>query len=162
MTDFLHIQPAQEQRRAFARWAVAQDPKLRTVGPNTFEVPAEAFAQAPEEILIGSLVNGHRYVSPEEDAREGRAAPGENAPETEHGVPLPEQEAVPGEPLPELPDTTYGPDAVPLDPIDADRYEAATSDATDGAAPYACDDCTKTFSSERGRDSHRRIKHPGS
>ncbi|MFC9382786.1 hypothetical protein ACFT0G_30950, partial [Streptomyces sp. NPDC057020] len=137
MTDFLHIQPAQEQRRAFARWAVAQDPKLRTVGPNTFEVPAEAFAQAPEEILIGAMVNGHRYVSPEEDAREERAAPGENPPETEHGPLLSEQEAVPGEPLPELPDTAYGPDAVPLDPIDADRYEAAARDATDEAAPYA-------------------------
>ncbi|MFD7964356.1 hypothetical protein ACFV5J_26520 [Streptomyces zaomyceticus] len=161
MTDFLHIQPAQEQRRAFARWAVAQDPMLRTVGPNTFEVPAEAFAQAPEEILIGAMVNGHRYVSPEEDAREGRAAPGENAPETEHGAPLPEQEAVPGEPLPELPDTAYGPDAVPLDPSDAEGEEAEAGATTDEAVPYGCDVCPKTFSSERGRDSHRRIKHAG-
>ncbi|MEU9033760.1 hypothetical protein AB0D45_02430 [Streptomyces sp. NPDC048352] len=169
MTDLIHVQPTPAQRRAFAQWAVDQTPKLRTVGPNAFAVPAELFTQAPEEILIGSLVDGHRYISPQEDAQEGRAAPGELL-----GVATPEglaepgtgepRDAVPGEPLPEVPASAYGPDSVPLD-VAGD--EAEDSDSSDQSAelaqdtgPFPCDLCEREYATERGRDSHRRQKHP--
>ncbi|MBT2490642.1 hypothetical protein J7E96_19405 [Streptomyces sp. ISL-96] len=169
MTDLIHIQPTRAQRRAFAQWAVAQTPKLRTIGPNVFAVPAELFTQAPEEILIGSLVDGHRYVSPQEDAQEGRAAPGELL-----GVATPEglaepstlepRDAVPGEPLPEVPASAYGPDSVPLGVV---GDEAESRDSRDQPAelaevsgPFPCGLCERDYPTERGRDSHRRQKHP--
>jgi hypothetical protein len=36
---------------------------------------------------------------------------------------------------------------------------AAEEDDTGAARPYACDQCPRTFKSERGRDSHRRQVH---
>jgi len=172
MSDMIHIQPARARRVAFARWAVQQRPKVRTVSAEAFAVPARLFVQAPEDILVGSLVDGHRYVSPDEDAAAGRPAPG--APEL-LGVATPagltsapepaaqeEREAVPGEPLPEVPESAYGPDAVPLPPPDHDDQEPATDDpgrAPQQAGAFGCDRCPRTFTTARGRDTHRRQAH---
>ena len=60
--DMVRVRPAAAQRQAFARWAVAQSPKIRTVNSFEFAVPPELFTVAPEEVLIGALVDGHRYV----------------------------------------------------------------------------------------------------
>ncbi len=54
-------------RVRFARWAVARTPKVRTVGPSTFAVPNRLFTSVPEGIPLGSVVDGHRYVSPDEE-----------------------------------------------------------------------------------------------
>ncbi|MFC7791412.1 hypothetical protein [Streptomyces cinereoruber] len=180
----IEIQPAVERRVDFARWAVAQDPKIRTVGPTTFAVPADLYANMPESILIGARIDGHRYVSPEEDAAEGRPGPGgmvvvgEDGPETvvplaapggellgvatASGFTPPEREAVPGEVLPDLPAEAYGPDAVPLEPADSDRSDSGPGDAEPAAdsEPLACDVCGKPAKNERGLEAHRRQKHP--
>ncbi|MEW2066649.1 hypothetical protein [Streptomyces sp. NPDC007346] len=73
----IQIRPTAGQRRDFARWAVAQTPKVRTVTTHDFAVPSPLFADMPEELLVGALVEGRRYVSPEEDARTGTPPPGD-------------------------------------------------------------------------------------
>jgi hypothetical protein len=168
VSQYIRVQPAARRRQEFAVWATAQDPKIRTVAPNTFAVPADLYVDAPEEILIGALVDGHRFVSPSEDAANGTPPPGAGAP-----VPpvLPEQEATPGEPLPELPETAYGPDSVPLEPP---APEAAGGDLTGVATPvgsdssdpapepdtHTCQDCGNPFATARGLATHRGLKHP--
>ncbi|MFD3978256.1 hypothetical protein ACFWR6_06685 [Streptomyces griseus] len=172
----IEVQPTPEQRRAFARYAVLQRPKWRTVSPTSFAVPADRFAAVPEELLIGAVVDGHRYVSPAEDAELGAQPPArlldcgtcyeENGEEVHPhpecplgmgpgvellGVATEEgfREAAPGEPLPEVPAEAYGPDAVPIPAADPDE-------AVEG---FPCPDCGKPFSSARGRDTHQRMKH---
>ncbi|MFE9319244.1 hypothetical protein ACFYNV_29795 [Streptomyces albidoflavus] len=154
-SEMIHIQPTRGRRTAFARWATAQTPKLRTVGINTFAVPAELFVQAPEDVLIGALVDGRRYVSPEEDAAEGTAPPGELlGVATAEGFSSPELTAIPGEPLPDVPEEAYGPDSTPLPPPTPDDPPA---EHVDGVFP--CSRCDREFTTERGRDTHRRHKH---
>lgn len=181
MNDIIRIQPTVETRRDFARWGVAQKPKIRTISPSEFAVPAALFAAMPEDILIGALIDGRRYVSPDEDATLGRPEPGasellgvatpeglapgalvgETGPETV--IPLQrhvEFEAVPGDVLPEPPESTNGPDSVPLPPADVEN-EAQTGDGdSEETAPFACDLCLRDYPTQRGRDTHRRQKHP--
>ncbi|WP_406322851.1 hypothetical protein [Streptomyces sp. NBC_00519] len=171
----IKVQPARELRVAFARWAVAQSPKVRTCSTMEFTVPPALFTHMPEELLVGSIVDGHPYRSPLDDE-----------PPTEEPEWL---TAVPGEPLPPVPDSAYGPDAVPLP--EPERQLAATSPATVEAAMTAavvavdlaaanqeqpapapaapsdgdgadtvCDVCNRPFTTKRGRDMHRRQAHP--
>ncbi|MGY4744150.1 hypothetical protein [Streptomyces sp. ATMOS53] len=172
--NLIRVQPTPELRVAFARWAVAQTPKVRTCSTNEFAVPPALFTYAPEELLIGSIVDGHRYRSPLEDERLAAAAEWHTA--------------IPGEALPPVPDSAYGPDAVPLP--EPERQLAATSTATVEAAMTAaviavdlaaanqqsatataapsegegadivCDVCERPFTTKRGRDMHRRQAHP--
>ncbi|MEU5834479.1 hypothetical protein ABZ820_12515 [Streptomyces diacarni] len=175
----IRIQPRPARRTAFARWAVAQRPKVRTVSAEAFAVPPELFVRAPEDILIGALVDGHRYVSPEEDRAAGCERPkartellGVARPDTltppatpgDREIPLPAaevREAVPGQPLPPVPEAAYGPDAVPLPaPGLVEPEEApAGGDGDVQAARYACEVCPRTFGTARGRDTHRRQVH---
>lgn len=104
MSDKIHVRPASERRRDFARWATGYTVRLRTVGPDTFAVPPHLFVDVPEELLVGAIVDGRRYRSPLEDEETGTPPPGR----------VEEREAVPGEPLPPVPDWAYPPDAVPL------------------------------------------------
>ncbi|WP_190122179.1 hypothetical protein [Streptomyces inusitatus] len=132
MTDIIRVQPAPEQRQAFARWAVRQTPKIRTVDPTTFAVPAHLFAIAPEAILTGAQVDGHPYITPTlEDF--------EDFPELAEAL-----KAVPGEPLPDVPASAYPPDSVPLDPPPDDGLDC----------------CGRTFKSPRAVAAHRRHVHP--
>ncbi|MEE1810849.1 hypothetical protein [Streptomyces sp. BE133] len=94
--------PAPERRRDFARWAVAQTPKLDTVGTSTFGVPAVLFTAVPGGLTIGALVDGHWYVSPQEDEAENKVDM-EDKVEVEEllGVATPEGlDAAPEEPSP--------------------------------------------------------------
>jgi hypothetical protein len=125
----IRVQPARDRRIAFARWAIEQDPMVRTCSHVEFAVPPDLFTHMPEDLLVGSLVDGHRYRSPLEDSEQ------------------PESEAVPGEPQPPVPDSAYPPGDVPLD---EQPEESAVR----------CDLCERTFSTERGRDTHRRQVHP--
>ncbi|MDH6489660.1 hypothetical protein [Streptomyces sp. SAI-127] len=75
--NMITVRPERSRLVAFARWATAQTPKVGTVGLGEFGVPADQFVNAPEDVLIGALVDGHRYVSPTEDAANGVPEPGD-------------------------------------------------------------------------------------
>jgi hypothetical protein len=139
------VQPTREQRVAFAKWAVQQTPKVRTCSPSAFTVPEALFTHMPEELLVGSTVDGHPYRSPLEE---------------EPAVAEPQwHEAVPGEPLPEVPEEAYGPDAVALpEPVRQPAPVAAHSEGE--SAAITCDVCSRPFTTSRGRDTHRRQAHP--
>jgi hypothetical protein len=126
----IKVRPAPQRRTAFARWATAQTPQVATCSHSEFAVPPDLFTHMPEELLIGSLVDGHRYVSPVEDA--GGELLGVAAPEAFSGA-------------------GAGLDFAPLE-------DAPTSGDADGA--YACDRCPRVFTTERGRNTHRRQAHP--
>ncbi|QPL14048.1 hypothetical protein QEH48_gp019 [Streptomyces phage TurkishDelight] len=123
MNELIRIQPARHLRQEFARWAVAQRPKVGTVSESAFGVPPRLFTDMPEDLLRGALVDGHAYV-PVDDEPSPPAPAG--APEllgvaTLDGL----REAVPGHPLPEVPASSYGPDSVPLPPPDFAPLEDA-------------------------------------
>lgn len=83
------VEPARTRRVPFARWAVAQDPKVRTASATSFAVPAHLFTHMPEELLIDSRVDGHDYVSVQLDASfqeaQAPAEPPEAAPADDTG-----------------------------------------------------------------------------
>ncbi|WP_051710141.1 hypothetical protein [Streptomyces sp. NRRL S-350] len=164
MSSNLSIQPAAELRQPFAAWAVAQRPKLRTVGPSSFGVPAALFADVPEELLLGALVDGQPYVPRQDAAAPAETEPGSAPPETAPGA---EQESGPGEALPELPPEAHEPDAVPLDgpdfaPLeDVPVEEQPATEDQDDAAEFVCADCQKSFSGDRGLAMHRTRVHGG-
>ncbi|WPR52843.1 hypothetical protein SJI45_19090 [Streptomyces sp. S399] len=139
----IHVRPLARLRVPFARWAVGQDPKVRTVSQSEFGVPPRLFTDMPEDLLRGSLVDGRPYVSPL-DQEEGTEAAGPGAAELlgvarphpgsprlldcglcyeedgEEVHPHPEctvpglREAVPGQPLPEVPASAYLADTHPI------------------------------------------------
>ncbi|PKA32839.1 hypothetical protein SM8_032240 [Streptomyces sp. SM8] len=104
MNPLITVQPCPEQRQALARWAVAQVPKVRTVGPSSFGVPPHLYTDMPEALLRGALVDGHPYRSPD-DYEATEPAPA-GAP-TLLGVATPDglRDAVLVPPLPEAPQT---------------------------------------------------------
>ncbi|MEU0058681.1 hypothetical protein [Streptomyces sp. NPDC006334] len=145
MPMLITVQPARDVRVQFATWAVRQTPKVRTCSPTAFAVPPDLFTHMPEELLVGSIVDGHPYRSPLED--EALApAPQERTP-------------VPGEPQPELLEEAYGPDAVELPGSEQRPAPAAAPSEGEGAA-FTCDVCLRPFGTVRGRDTHRRQAHP--
>jgi hypothetical protein len=64
MSDFVHIEPADGQRRAFARWALSQTPKLQTSSSTGTDVPMSLYPEVPPELLEGAYVDGFRYGGP--------------------------------------------------------------------------------------------------
>lgn len=169
-TELIRVQPATALRRDFAAWAVAQAPKVRTVSQSVFAVPSRQFTEMPERLLIGSVVDGHRYISPDEEEQQpaGHSGGAELL-----GVGLTEREAPPGQPLPEVPAEAYGPDSTPLPPPEyAPLDDAPADESSDPSDPgddngdqedgdgFTCDVCRRPFRSERGRDTHRRQAHP--
>lgn len=159
--ELIRVQPAAALRREFAVWAVAQRPKVRTASHTEFTVPADQFVHMPEHLLVGSIVDGHRYVSPDEDAQ-ALQEPDDSLGAELLGVGL--LEGVPGQPLPEVPAEAYGPDSVPLREAPADNSDssdpAGDNDDQGDGGELLCDVCDRPFKSERGRDTHRRQAHP--
>ncbi|MGX1301340.1 hypothetical protein RKD35_002828 [Streptomyces albogriseolus] len=155
--SMITVKPERSRLVAFARWATAQTPKVRTVGLAEFAVPADLFVHAPEDVLIGALVDGHRYVSPSEDAANALPEPGDY---DEHpgqellGVATPEALVSPAE---------GAGDFAPLEdaPIDdeGDEQDDQEQAAPEDSGPFPCDLCPREFETERGRDSHRRQVH---
>ncbi|MER7983785.1 hypothetical protein [Streptomyces sp. NPDC095817] len=153
---FITVQPASEQRADFARWAVAQDPKLRTVSPQAFAVPDSLFIDMPEPLLIGALVDGHPYVSPVEHQEPTAPADGQSL----LGVDSPGAEGAPGESLPEVPADAYPLDAVPLEVHPAETETSDQSDSSGETGQPKCLDCDRPLKSDRALAAHRRQAHP--
>lgn len=65
MSDFIHIEPAHEKRRDFARWALAQTPKLQTSSSTGTDVPVDLYPDVPPELLEGGFVDGFPYDRPD-------------------------------------------------------------------------------------------------
>lgn len=61
MTYLVHVEPADDQRRDFARWCLAQDPQIMTVSASGFNVPSGLFVDVPEELLRGAYIDGRLY-----------------------------------------------------------------------------------------------------
>lgn len=163
MTGMIRVQPAPSRRRAFARWAVAQRPKLRTVGPNAFAVPPRLFAAAPEGVLLGALVDGQRYVprdrppraKPRATARPGTKAatpnpnpgPRSSPPPRPSPPPRSTEPVGPGEPPrprdttpqsrgPAVPDTCAPPPESPLTTAPDPATELPAAPYPDNDEPY--------------------------
>ncbi len=88
MKPVVEVHPVPARRRDFARWATAQRPKVRTISAHAFAVPAGLLSIVPEELLTGSMVDGHRYVSPTDDTVHGAAPPGASEPGAAEPKPL--------------------------------------------------------------------------
>ncbi|MCY0957736.1 C2H2-type zinc finger protein [Streptomyces sp. H27-H5] len=160
--NLVYVQPAPALRQAFARWGVAQDPKVRTSGAQEFAVAAALFTHVPEELLLGSTVDGHEYVPAGPDPEEPGAATAVS------GC----SEECDGR-LPPLPVSGYPEGAVPLDlvladgeeepphPPPADEPAGRPADDSPDTIPSdtACPDCDRTFGSARGLKTHRRTAH---
>ncbi|MGW8703436.1 hypothetical protein ACWGOK_42135, partial [Streptomyces eurythermus] len=118
---------------------------------STFAVDARLFVEAPEEILIGSLVDGHPYVSPDEDQDqddgEGPVPAGAEVlgVATEAGF-----TAAAGE-------GASAPGFAPLEDVLADEEGQGDGEALRTA--YGCPRCPRDFDTERGRDTHHRQAH---
>jgi hypothetical protein len=158
MNDMIRVKPERARLVAFARWATAQTPKVGTVGLGEFGLPPALFVHAPEEVLIGALVDGHRYVSPLEDRANGLPEPGdyqEDVGQELLGVASPDALTAPGD-SEAVADDGQAPDFSPLEDAPA---EDGDQDQQADSGTFLCDQCPREFETERGRDSHRRQAH---
>ncbi|MFD5570470.1 hypothetical protein [Streptomyces cadmiisoli] len=186
------VKPERSRLVAFARWATAQNPKVRTVGLAEFSVPADLYVLAPEEVLIGALVDGHRYVSPSEDDANGQPEPTGPEPAGAEllGVANPEALSDPEDPAADAaalvaavrPETIQaamdavliatdlaasnaaargdgGDDGQALDFAPLEDAPAEVPDPDGPITEWVCGQCPREFTTERGRDSHRRQAH---
>jgi hypothetical protein len=164
--SMIEIQPSAARRRDFAQWAVAQTPKVRTVALNSFAVPAALFAEIPELLLVGALVDGHRYVQQPAELV-GVATPDGLAAPT--GDPEADAAAMVAAPSPA---TIHAAMTAALTAADLAAANAASrQDATltesggserEGVFPCLTFSCDRHFTSARGRDLHARQVHPTS
>jgi hypothetical protein len=172
VTEFIRVQPTRDNRRDFAGWARAQTPKVRTCSPQAFAVPHHLFTDVPEPLLIGALVDDHRYVSPDEDAANGTPPPGAPEPEgvSSPGSPEASAAAKVAATSPEAVQAAMSAGvlaadvaAVNAEALSESELPAGDPGPSDGDRPdgmFPCGGCDKEFTSERGRDTHRRLKHP--
>lgn len=113
MSHFVHIEPADEQRRAFARWCLAQSPKLQTSSSTGTDVPVDLYPEVPPELLEGAFVDGFRYGGP--------AAP--------QPVPVAAPEDLTG---PKVPEAAKAPQAASSGPARKPRKRAARKSTRSG------------------------------
>ncbi|KUN37678.1 hypothetical protein AQJ30_15450 [Streptomyces longwoodensis] len=57
----IKVKPASALRTEFARWAVSQDARVNTCSHDQFCVPEDQFADVPEHLLAGALVDDQPY-----------------------------------------------------------------------------------------------------
>lgn len=144
MTDFIRVQPSTAQRVEFARWAVGQSSRIRTISEVEFAVPADLFTLAPEYALVGALVDGHPYRAVEDELGPSMVVTELDA----HGRQITAEEAGI-----EVIASAPGEGRVNLESL------APVSSLPDTTPVHACADCDKTSTSAAGLAAHRRAKH---
>ena len=68
MDTLIIVQPGPHKRGPMALWLVSEYPEVRTVSESEFGIPPAVFTLMPEELLIGAVVDGHEYISPDLDS----------------------------------------------------------------------------------------------
>lgn len=61
VVTFVRIEPAPEQRQQFARWCLAQTPRIETSGHGSSDVPVDLYPDVPQNLLEGAYVDGYLY-----------------------------------------------------------------------------------------------------
>lgn len=69
----IHVEPADEHRRGFARWCLAQTPRIETASATGSDVPLDLFKDIPGELLDGALVDGQPFSHVPDDEPEQQA-----------------------------------------------------------------------------------------
>lgn len=151
--DIIRVRPDKPRRREFAAWAVARQPKIRTLSTDTFAVPVSAYVDAPEGILLGALVDDHLYV-PVADTL--------GTPEQPQVEPGSEATDLPAAPTSELLGVASPEAFTPPGPATAEQTEPDRSAPDVPSEPVlrvTCRDCRREFNSKRGLRAHRRQAH---
>lgn len=65
VTVYVHIEPGDTQRRAFARWCLAQEPRIETASASGSDVPLDLYPTIPPDLLEGAYVDGYPYGQPQ-------------------------------------------------------------------------------------------------
>lgn len=68
MSYMVLIEPSDENRQAFAKWCLAQTPRIETASHAGSEVDSELFKQVPEALLVGAHIDGRLYRHVAEEA----------------------------------------------------------------------------------------------
>jgi len=63
VTHKILIEPADEHRQEFARWCLAQQPRIETASATGSAVPVDLYPEVPVELLEGAYVDGYLYRS---------------------------------------------------------------------------------------------------
>lgn len=159
MTQFISVQPAPGQGPALAGWLINHNPYIRTDSANSFAVPPELFTLIPEELLTGSIVDGHAYITPEPETVSGDGS--EAAP---YAIEFWDNSGQPPESVPEgmvvtQLDECGKPFTMPEEPGATPDHGLMVSSLPNTTPAYACEDCDKVAGSAAGLAAHRRAKH---
>lgn len=152
MSALIRVWPARGLRRAFAEWAVAQTPLVRTVSESEFGVPPHLFPQMPEPLLAGARIDGQPYVPSSRPAASARRVA---------SAPLPPPTVPVAEALPEVPEVAaFVPSAVVAVEV-AEAIDQAPDEPEEPEEPEEpiCGTCQRTFGSTRALKAHQRQAH---
>lgn len=61
MTYLVSVEPADEHRKSFAQWCLAQHPPILTASSTGSQVPVDLFPSIPDELLHGAYIDGHLF-----------------------------------------------------------------------------------------------------
>lgn len=108
MDGFIHVEPAHEQRPAFALWGLDQFPPLGTASAQGWDVPLDLYVSIPPELLAGAYVDGYPHDVPQPQPAPVAAA-------------VAQQTAGERPQLPEVPQAARNPLAAERKPLAAER-----------------------------------------
>lgn len=90
----VHIEAARQHRVGFAKWCLAQDPRIETASATGSDVPVDLYPSVPVELLEGAYVDGFLYNRPDApgdpvEAPEAPTAAVDDVPLGLRGIPVP-------------------------------------------------------------------------
>lgn len=165
----IRVRPSKENRKEFAKWAVAN--KVKTVTSNDFHVPANIFNKIPEKLLLNSLVDSLPYVPDSVDCTSSCVETTQapliiNDPEDEKELEAPKElKESEGNQDPEGEDvqveTTSSTDAdsEPEFTEGTNELEFTQDGNVDETDNLYCSECEISFDDFRGLEIHQKFKH---